>query len=342
MYEQFFGLREAPFELTPNPRFLYLSPRHREALGNLTYAVRAQKGITLLLGEAGTGKTTILRAFLTSKPDPGSRFVYIENPALTRPEFYHLLAGRLGLSAGAATSKAQFLIEVDASIAVRRGRDPRIVLIFDEAQALPPALLEEVRLLSNIETESEKLLSIVLAGQPELGDLLEKPEFQALKQRTCLRCELVPFELPDTAAYIGGRLRIAGGDPARIFTREAVILIHEVSRGIARTISVVCDNAMVTAFAADVRPIGPDIVREVCRDFRLSGDTRRPAPALSFGGGVLQTAPAGTPTEPEEMPRAPDTAPAGRRGRFSLSSLLPGRSRMTTLGMQEGREVNEE
>jgi general secretion pathway protein A len=341
MYEQFFGLREAPFELTPNPRFLFLSPRHREALGNLTYAVRAQKGITLLLGEAGTGKTTILRAFLLSKPDPGSRFVYVENPALTRPEFYQLLAGRLGFSAGAATSKAQFLLETEASIAVRRGRDPRIVLIFDEAQALPPGLLEEVRLLSNIETESEKLLSIVLAGQPELGELLEKPEFQPLKQRTCLRCELLPFDLPDTAAYIGGRLRIAGGDPARIFTREAVILIHEVSRGIARTISVVCDNAMVTAFAADVRPIGPDIVDEVCQDFRLSNDTRHPASGLSSEGGLLRTSPAVTKTGGKETARAPEMAHP-RRGRFSLSNFLPGRSRMTTLGMQEGRSADED
>ncbi len=340
MYEQFFGLREAPFELTPNPRFLFLSPRHREALSNLTYAVRAQKGITLLLGEAGTGKTTIVRAFLASNPDRSSRFVYVENPALTRQEFYHLLAARLGLSAGAATSKAQFLLEVESSIAARRGKDPRIVLVFDEAQALPPVLLEEVRLLSNIETESEKLLSIVLAGQPELGELLEEPEFQALKQRTCLRCELAPFELPDTAAYIGGRLRIAGGDPAKIFTRDAVILIHEASRGIARTISVICDNSMVTAFAADVKPIGPDIVREVCRDFRLSGEAaqapsrteRPPATAAPPSGDGARTAAASQ--------QAAGEAPKGaRRGMFSrFSEMMPRRGGMTTLGMQESEK----
>ena len=156
MYQEFFGLRELPFELTPNPRFLFLSPGHKEALSNLQYAVSGRKGVTLLLGQAGTGKTTILRAFLASSPDPCTRFVFVENPALTRREFYTLLAVRLGFGADAGASKAEFLLEMEASFAAHSEHHGRVALVFDEAQAMPAELLEEVRLLSNIETESAR------------------------------------------------------------------------------------------------------------------------------------------------------------------------------------------
>jgi general secretion pathway protein A len=328
MYRQFFGLRESPFDLTPNPRFLFLSPRHREALSNLRYGVGARKGVTVLLGEAGTGKTTIMRAFLASTSAGDARFLVVDNPALTRAEFYELLARRLGFSAAAATSKAAFLLELESAVA-SGGPLGRLVLVLDEAQALPPDLLEEVRLLSNIETECEKLVSLVLAGQPELAERLEEPRFQALKQRVALRCELAPFALPETAAYIGGRLRIAGGDPAKIFRRDAVTAIHEASRGIARTISIICDNALIGGFGADVKPVGRDIVVEVCRDFRLSAAAPKPGAQPTEASAW----PAPAAAEPLQPGPTPEFVDAPTRGRFfaGVSRLVPRRRPMITL-----------
>lgn len=339
MYRKFFGLRESPFDLTPNPRFLFLSPRHREALSNLQYGAGARKGVTVLVGEAGTGKTTIIRAFLASASAADARFVFFDNPALTREEFYELLAKRLGFSEAAAASKAEFLLELEAMVTAAGSLRRRLVLILDEAQALSPELLEESRLLTNMETECEKQVSLVLAGQPELADRLEEPRFEALKQRVALRCELAPFNLPESAAYIGGRLRIAGGDPAKIFTRDAVTAIHEASRGIARTISIICDNALLGGFGADVRPVGRDIVAEVCSDFRLAVTAAAPRPGAATpgapkAGGQLSegwqepTAPkVPEPPVPDPIHR-PAAEPA--RGRF-FSRLVPRRSPMITL-----------
>jgi general secretion pathway protein A len=325
MYREFFGLRESPFNLTPNPRFLFLSPRHREAMSNLQYGVGARKGVTVLLGQPGTGKTTIMRAFLSSTAAGDARFLLVDNPALSRAEFYELLARRLQFSEPAAASKTAFLLELESAVAPG-GRWSRLVLILDEAQALPPDLLEEVRLLSNIETDSEKLVSLVLAGQPELADRLEEPRFQALKQRVALRCELAPFNLAESAAYIGGRLRIAGGDPAKIFTRDAVTAIHEASRGIARTISIICDNALLGGFGSDIRPVGRDIIAEVCGDFRLSAAAPKPdAHALD---AWVETAPVVAEPPPPAPTHEPADAPT--RGHF-FSRFVPRRSPMITL-----------
>lgn len=283
MYREFFGLRSLPFELRPDLRFLFLTARHREALSNLQYGVSAGKGLTLLVGEAGTGKTTIIKAFLASRLGRACRCVCIDNPRLTRSEFYEMLARRLALSKDAETSKARFLLEVETAAAGRGEQgEPLVVLIVDEAQALSPELVDEVRLLTNLETERKKLVSVVLAGQPEMAERLEEPAFRALKQRVELRCELGPFNLRETAGYIAGRIRIAGGEPARVFTRDAILAIHELSNGIPRTISVMCDNALVAGFATDVRPVGVDLVRDVARDFKLgSRDLLRTAPGYS-------------------------------------------------------------
>jgi general secretion pathway protein A len=269
MYERYYGFREAPFELTANPRFLFFTPQHREALCHLEYGLSVAKPVTVLIGEAGTGKSTLLRAALASDLCRKVKCVLIDNPTLTRTEFFELLAAKFDLGAAAEKSKASLLGGLESIIRGRQSRREITALVVDEAQALPDEILEEIRLLANMETPTSKLLPVVLAGQPELGERLKQPNLRQLKQRIALRCELKPLDLPETAAYIASRIRTAGGDPANIFTREAVTLIHEYSHGLPRTISVMCDNALTSGFALDQRPVDGDIVREVIRDFDL-------------------------------------------------------------------------
>ena len=292
MYERFYGLTERPFDLTPNPRFLYLTARHREALSNLRYGITGRKGVTLLTGEAGTGKTTLIRATLEQQQDRSVHIATVSNPTLSRSEFHEFLAVAFGLSPNAATSKSRFLFELDRLLTYRQERNEITALIIDESQSLPDELLEEVRLLANHETSTEKLLPVLLVGQPELADRLNRTELRQLKQRIALRCILTPLSLRETAAYIGTRLRIAGGDIAQVFTRDAVAAIHECSGGVPRTISVICDNALLNGFAADQRPVSRDLVLDVATDFDMS--------------------PAAPPVIPQ-VPRAPVTATGARR-----------------------------
>ena len=279
MYESFFGLKERPFDLTPNPRYLFMTPGHREALSTLKYGMVARKGLTLMVGDAGTGKTTLIRAALDAQP--GATSLYLNNPTLTREEFFEFLARGFGLSDEAAASKPRLLQELER---VLLDKGELVTLIIDEAQSLSLELLEEVRLLANIETETQKLLCVILAGQPELADRLNDSSLRQLKQRIALRCELRPLTLTETAGYIAGRIRVAGGDSSRIFTREAVELIHERARGIPRIVSVICDNALLGAFAADQRIVRRQMVLDVCRDFDLHGlGTAAPLERVSVG-----------------------------------------------------------
>jgi len=276
MYQAFCGLRESPFELTPNPKFIYFSPRHREALSTLEYGLAAAKSLTVLLGDVGTGKTTLIQAALESERCRHVRCITISNPALTRDEFLAMVAVRCGLSVKATRSKAMLLDELEQVLLTRRARGEVIALVIDEAQSLETELLEEIRLLGNLETQTEKLLPLVLVGQPEFGDLLEAPSLRQVKQRIALRCELKRFELADTAACIAHRITAAGGTPSELFTLEAVTLIHEVSRGIPRTISVLCDNALVCAMAQDRKPVDHHMVLEVARDLNFESPQLAP------------------------------------------------------------------
>lgn len=269
MYQRFYGLRELPFELTSNPKYLFFSPRHREALSNLEYGLSSAKAVTVLIGEAGTGKTTLLRAALQSEQCRNVRCIYLNNPALSRDEFIEMLANRFELGPEAAHSKTVLLEELERSLRERRERGEITALVIDEAQSLSLELLEEVRLLANIETPSQKLLPLVLAGQPELAARLNDPGLRQLKQRVALRCEITPLDLSETAGYIATRIKTAGGEASRLFTREAVVLIHEFSKGIPRTISVMCDNALLSGMALGRQPVDREIVAEVCRDFDL-------------------------------------------------------------------------
>jgi general secretion pathway protein A len=271
MYQTFHGLRELPFELTPNPKYLFLTSRHREALSTLEYGLSSAKAITVLIGEAGTGKTTLLQAAIESDRCRGVDKVHLNNPALTRPEFLALLARRFGLSPRAEESKAVLLTELEDVLRARRARGEIVALVIDEAQSLSAVLLEEIRLLANIETPFEKLLPLVLAGQPELRDRLNEPGLRQLKQRVTLRCEIGSFTLEETASYISTRVSTAGGDSLRLFSREAVVLIHERSRGIPRLVNVICDNALLTGFGLGRHAVDRAIVREVTRDFDLAG-----------------------------------------------------------------------
>lgn len=302
MYLSFFGLREKPFELTANPRYLFLTGQHREALSNLEYGLSSAKAITVLIGEAGTGKTTLLRAALESERCRNVRAVFIHNPTLSRNEFVEILARELHLGARAGESKASLLTAIEADLRERREREQITALVVDEAQGLSDELLEEIRLLANIEVPTAKLLPLVLAGQPMLADRLNLPELKQLKQRVALRCQLGPLTLEETASYIVARIKTAGGDTARVFTRDAVRQIHESSGGIARTISVMCDNALISGFALGRQPVDREIVLDVCRDFDLPGRTdgeldvevkaargsRNEPPPTRPDGGVLE------------------------------------------------------
>lgn len=301
MYESFYGLSERPFGLSPDPRFLFLSPQHREALSNLTYGVTDSRAITLLTGEAGTGKTTILHTALAKAPSDTS-YVVLNNPTMTRAEFVRWAAAAFGLSAEAGTSKGMLLVELADVLRERHARGQVTTLIVDEAQSLPLELLEEVRLLSNIETATEKLLPIVLIGQPELSERLNQPELRQLKQRVALRCNLTPFDLQTSARYLASRISHVGGEPAAVFTREAVRTIHEASHGIPRTINVISDNALISGFASGTRPVDHRIVRDVCRDFRFSvADSPEPT------GNTTTSRAASEPDSDEPVPQSTGT-----------------------------------
>jgi general secretion pathway protein A len=282
MYEPFFGFRERPFDLTPNPRYLVLTEGHREAISNIEYGIASRKGITLLIGEAGSGKTTVIRTAIERQP-ASVLCVHLNNPALTRAEFVEMLAARFDLSERARQSKAALLLELEALLRYRHQANETSVLIVDEAQTLPSHLLEEIRLLANIETNDEKLLSVILAGQPVLATRLDDPSMTQLKQRVALWCDLRPLTLQETAAYMLTRIRSAGGIAAQVFTTEAVTLIHAAAKGIPRTINVIADNALLTGLAAEQRPVNSQIVQDVCRDFHIKQQAHVTRPAVADG-----------------------------------------------------------
>jgi len=280
MYKRFFDLQERPFDLSPNPSYLVLTDPHREAISNIEYAIAAKKGITLLIGVAGSGKTTVIRAAIAGQPTV-VHCVHLHNLALTRPEFIEMMGASFGLSEGARESKTALLLELESLLRRRHEAGESTVLVVDEAQTLSLSLLEEIRLLANIETNQEKLLSVVLAGQPELATRLDEPSMSQLKQRVALWCELRPLTFDETAGYILSRIRSAGGVASEVFTLQAVKLIHETARGIPRIINVIADNALIGGYAGGQRPVTAQIVGEVCRDFRMHDGHEIIAPPLT-------------------------------------------------------------
>ena len=262
MYTEFYGLKEIPFGLTPNPKFIYKTESYLEVVSNLKYCISQSKGLAVVTGEVGTGKTTTLRSVL-QQFGPDILAVYLFNPFVTVAEFFQLLTAGLNLGLGPNASKAEILNALSSCLTQRHSKGLRTVLIIDESHGLFPAVMEEVRLLANFETNSEKLLQIILCGQPELREILNQPEVRQLKQRISLRCSIKPLQLYEIASYIRFRLKTAGAMRVNIFDPSALDLIGKASGGIPRIINNICDNALLYAYAAGQETIGVDTISEV-------------------------------------------------------------------------------
>jgi general secretion pathway protein A len=269
MYKQFFGLARNPFEISPDPFFYHPTPRHNEALANLHYGVGRRKGFIVITGEVGTGKTLLVRCLLAELRKNNIAFAYVFNPLLPVVEFFQYIMADFGLPYAGRT-KTEMLLDLNRFLIQRHARGLITALVVDEAQALRTDLLEEIRLLTNLETSQQKLLQIVLMGQPELEMVLDSPELRQLKQRVALRCQLQPLDHEQTRAYVLSRLERAGAAPSpSIFTDEALEKVFEYSRGIPRIINNLCENSMVNAFAREHRPVTADMITDVAADFRL-------------------------------------------------------------------------
>ena len=261
MYTKFFGFKSKPFEITPDPKFLFLSESHKEALACLTYAVRERKGFTVITGEVGTGKTTLVQSLL-ARLDGNTKTAYIFNPKLGSTDLLHSICEDFGMKSP-KRSKGQYISQLHKFLLDCYARNENVVLIIDEAHTLDPKLLEEVRLLTNLETPKSKLVQVILIGQPELNDILEDPQFRQLKQRVSLRYHVQPLSKEDTQKYIKRRLRIAGAFDHNVFTLKAFNKIYSYTKGLPRLINIVCDNALLTGYATDQKVIGYKVIRDV-------------------------------------------------------------------------------
>ena len=269
MYNAFFGFKESPFSLSPDPAFLYRSPQHEEALANLIYGVQSRKGFIVLTGEVGTGKTTMLECLRDYLEVQYTEFAYIFNSRITPQQFFEMIAYDLDLRCD-RTSKTEVLFALNNLLIQQAGEGRTTVLIVDEAHNLEWDVLEEVRLLGNLESPKVgKLLQIVLSGQPEFDRKLDAPNLRQLKQRIVLRCHLRPFSAEETREYIELRMARAGMPEQRVFRDDVVREIHTRALGIPRVINALCDNLLLTAFAMESRVTNPEMLDEVCRDMRL-------------------------------------------------------------------------
>lgn len=277
MYLDFYGIREKPFNLTPDPRFVFLSKNHREAFAHLLYGIDHHVGFISLTGEVGSGKTTVLRTLLSQLDTDHYRTALIFNPCLSAPELLQNINRELGFPAspfngpGLLDGLNQFLLQQNAE-------SRTVVLIADEAQDLDAPVLEQIRLISNLETDREKLIQIVLSGQPEFIQILEKREMRQLSQRITVRYHLKPMDIQDTAEYVNHRLMAAGGRGGDVFSPKAIKRIYRYSRGLPRLINAACDRALLAGYASDTARIGPGIAETAIKDLprNRASDPRRP------------------------------------------------------------------
>jgi general secretion pathway protein A len=268
MYNAFFGFKESPFNLTPDPAFLYRSQQHEEALANLIYGVQSRKGFVVLTGEVGTGKTTMLECLQDFLAAHHIDFAYLFNSRLTPEQFFEMMAYDLDLRCS-KTSKTEVLIALNQLLIQNANEGRTTALILDEAHNLEWDVLEEVRLLGNLENRRGKLLQIVLAGQPEFDRKLDAPSLRQLKQRIALRCLLKPFREKETVEYISTRLAKAGMPQQTVFPADVLSEIHLRSQGIPRVINAICDNLLLTAFAMENKVASVEMIDEVTEDMRL-------------------------------------------------------------------------
>jgi len=340
MYKSFFGLRENPFNGNPDPRYLYFTPNTRKALEQLTYGVQYGKGLILLTGEVGTGKTTLVNHLLAWLRERNTPTAFIFNSRLTVNHLLDFILSDFGVPIDFRLN-GNMLMRLKLWLMERHRADEKPVLIVDEAQGLSIEALEEVRLLLNLEADGEKLLQIVLVGQPELEDKLKRPELRQIRQRIELRCSTTPLEPAETRSYIAERLRIAGADGTQIFPVETMDAAHAYSRGIPRIINLLCDHALINAYAEQCPQVPVWAVEEAAHDFLLqrirpgtgkhSGDdgTRGNPPALQ---STFETKPVGpfTPLDADMHDRSSDTWPSAAAALAGEKSAMADAKRMVT------------
>jgi general secretion pathway protein A len=268
MYKSFFGIKESPFNVNPDPRFLYLTKQIEETLTGLMYGIHTRKGFITLTGEVGTGKTTLINRLLDWLHHKRTRTAFLFNSRMNTNQLFDFILAEFDIPCE-SKSKSQQLMKLNHWLLERYRDGETVVLIIDEAQNLTFPVLEEIRLLTNLETSTEKLLQIVLSGQPELEEKLKLPELRQLRQRIMIRCRTAPLSKEETSQYVLERLKTAGagGDP--VFSPKALDAIHLYSVGIPRVVNLLCEHSLVNAFAENQRPVGPKIVEDVAREFQL-------------------------------------------------------------------------
>ena len=289
MYRSFFGLRVLPFGASPDPRFLYMMPRIREALACLQYGIAARKGFVVMTGEVGTGKTTLLKTVLSSFTKDRVSTAFVFNPRLDVLDFLEFVLTDFGIPPKART-KSGMLLQLNRWLIERFRNQELCAIVVDEAQNLSWELLEEIRLLTNLETSSEKLVQIVLSGQPELEEKLRNPSVRQLRQRISMWCKTYPLSSEETQAYIAERLRIAGARQP-VLLPEAVQLVYRYSKGIPRLINLICEHAMISAYVEQIKPIPARIVESVSTELDLDDQPFLISPMALSGlqGNTLPT-----------------------------------------------------
>ena len=281
MYKRFYNLQRNPFDITPDPSFLFPTKKHNEALAALYYGVKRHKGFVVLTGEVGTGKTVLVRCLLQILNRAHVAFAYVFNPVLSPMEFLQYVAGDLRLET-AGKNKTELLLELSSYVIDRHQKGLTTVLVVDEAHHLSTEVLEEIRLLTNLETGESKLLQILLVGQQELDEKLDSVDLRQLKQRISLRSHLASLDLEETCGYVYRRLQIAGSpNPAEIFPMETIVELHRQSRGLPRLVNTICENALIHGYARQAHSIPAEVIEEIAADFRLNvlhASTAEPEP----------------------------------------------------------------
>ena len=283
MYEHFYQIKKSPFEITPDPAFLFSTKKHNAALATLYYGVKRHKGFVVLTGEVGTGKTLIVRCLLYLLKQSNVQYAYVFNSKLGALEFLQYIVGDLRLPV--SNNKSELLLTLNRFAIENYRKGHTTMLVVDEAHHLSKEVLEEIRLLTNLETANEKLLQILLVGQPELDDKLDSMDLRQLKQRIAVRYHVTPLAVEETAGYIRRRLQVAGNpDPRALFPIETVHAVHRHSQGIPRLINTICENALIEGYASQAAQITPQMIEAIAIDFRLSVVSAQPKTENTVSG----------------------------------------------------------
>jgi len=289
MYKSYFGLKDNPFNVNPDPRYLFLTKEIEEALSGLMYGVQNRKGFITLIGEVGTGKTTLINRLVEWLHQRRVRTAFLFNSRMNTNQLFDFILAEFGISCE-SRSKSQQLMSLNQWLLERYRAGETTVLIVDEAQNLTYPVLEEIRLLTNLETSTEKLLQIVLSGQQELEEKLKLPQLRQLRQRIMLRCKTSPLTKEQTHDYIAERLRIAGASGELIFGPKTVETIHSYSLGIPRVVNLLCEHSLINAYVEQQRPISPKIVEDVAHEFQLDEvEPTAPAGSTSISADVYNS-----------------------------------------------------